>query len=111
MLFLMFSHIMYIVLQFRMFILNMVKVSNNEVNICRSDPCEQKAQASDCSEHLVSNVFFYLTPFYHDSSRAGTLIVFFHYTALQSTVAISACAIPPCIISNRSPEQRLTTGF
>jgi len=35
MLFLIFSHILYIILQFQMFILNVAKVSNNEANICR----------------------------------------------------------------------------
>jgi len=45
-----------------MFILNVTKVSNNEVNVCRSNPCEQKALASEWSEHSVSNSFFYFQP-------------------------------------------------
>lgn len=38
-------------LQCQMFILNVAKISNDEVNVCKSDPREQKAQASDCSEY------------------------------------------------------------
>ena len=54
--------VIYIMLQCRMFILNVAKVSNNEVNVYRSNPCEQKAQASDGSECSVSNSFFYFQP-------------------------------------------------
>ena len=39
----------YIMLQSWMFILNVAKVSNNEVNVCRSNLCGQKAPASDYS--------------------------------------------------------------
>lgn len=35
--------------------LNMTEVSNKEVSACQSNPCEPKAQASDCSKHTVSD--------------------------------------------------------
>ena len=60
MLFLIFSHIYNVKMSDVHF--NVAKVSNNEVNICRSNPYEQKAPASDCSEHSVSNGFFYFQP-------------------------------------------------
>ena len=50
--------VIYIMLQCWIFILNVAKVSNNEVNVCKSNPCEQKAQVSDCSEHQVFKGFF-----------------------------------------------------
>ena len=42
-------------LQCQMFILNIAKMSNNEVNIRKSNPCEQKAPAF----RLPSIIFFY----------------------------------------------------
>lgn len=41
-----------------MFILNVAKSSNNEVNVCKSNPCKQKPLISDCSEHSAFNSFF-----------------------------------------------------
>ena len=61
MLFLIFRHI-YKMSQYWMFMLKVADVSNNEVNVCSSNPCEQKAAASDCSECSVSNSFFYFQP-------------------------------------------------
>ena len=37
------------------------KCQNND-NVHRNNPCEQKAPASDCSEHSVSNGFYYSQP-------------------------------------------------
>lgn len=41
----------YIMLQCQIFLLSMNKVTklNNEINKYKSNPCEQKAQVSDCS--------------------------------------------------------------
>ena len=52
----------YIMLQCQIFMLKVADVSNNKVNVCSSNPCEQKAAASGCSERSVSNVFFYFQP-------------------------------------------------
>ena len=40
--------------QYRMIMLKVADVSNNEINVCSSNPCEQKAQ--------VFNVFFDFQP-------------------------------------------------
>lgn len=45
----------YILLHWWMLKLNMTEVSNKEVSACQSNPCEPKAQASDCSKHTVSD--------------------------------------------------------
>lgn len=45
-----------------MVILNIAKVSNNELNACRNNPCEERAPASDCCERSVSNSFFLFQP-------------------------------------------------
>ena len=60
MLFLTFNHIYNVTMSD--VVLKVASVSNNEVNVCRGNPCEQKSQASDCSEHSVSNSFFYFQP-------------------------------------------------
>lgn len=42
-----------------MFMLNMTKASNNEVNVFKRNSCEPKPQISPCSERSVLNSFFY----------------------------------------------------
>lgn len=50
----------YIMLQCLMFIFNVAKVSNNKVNICRGNICEQILQASVCTKRSNSfQQFFY----------------------------------------------------
>ncbi len=60
----------------------MTKILNNEVNLCKSNPCEQKALVSDCCEHKVTSVFFY---FHHD------LMTFCPQLVYLSSVAGTAC--------------------
>lgn len=46
------------VLQCWMFMLKVTDMSNNDITIRKSHLREQKTQASDSSEHSVSNIFF-----------------------------------------------------
>ena len=61
-----------------MFIFNVAKVSKNEVNICTSNPCDQKAPASDCSECSVSNVHLYFQPELTSACGRANIMTFFH---------------------------------
>lgn len=38
---------------------NMAKVSNSRVKVCRNNSCEQKPQVCYHCEHSISNSFFY----------------------------------------------------
>lgn len=39
--------------------INVAKASHNRVNVCKTNPCEEKPQISDLSEHSASNIFLY----------------------------------------------------
>lgn len=53
-------YVLYTVLQWWVFVLNVAKVSNNEVNVRKSNPCEQISQALDQSKYSVSNIVLWL---------------------------------------------------
>lgn len=52
-----------------MFIMRLVKFLNNEVSACTSTLCGLKPLTSDCSEYLISQVFFLLLALYDVTER------------------------------------------
>ena len=95
-----------------MFILNVVKASNNAANVCKSHPWEQKPQISDCCEHFQQ--FFLLAAqafvnscrisLYGHLLQAGYWSVYITYTATCSYVLISGKpVILVAVVVNVSP--------
>ena len=50
----------YIMLQFHMFIINMDEVSNDDINVCKSNPCVQKGFRFQAAPNTRFQIFFFL---------------------------------------------------